>query len=171
LTVRTLLVLGFTGLSLSMSYDQATKGGYLAPKPPLHGIWNVQEIVVDGQVQAPLAPASKGWRRVIIDAPGAVTIQYWNDARQDYLMVLNEEQHTILLAKLNDPSRDLEQRMQSVFANMDNPSWTGMLTYTEPAPGVLVLQGTVDGQPVRITLVRFDESQLPLNHSFRWFAQ
>jgi hypothetical protein len=153
LILRMVLVLGLFGLMMYESYHMATIQGYLRPKPPLYGIWNVQEIVVDGQVQPPIASDTKSWRRIIIEYPDMFVIQQWDDSRQFYPGELNVEQRTIVMAK------------------MDNPRWAATFTYTEPEPGLLVLQGTMDGKQVRITLRRQDETQFRLNGEFHWIRQ
>jgi hypothetical protein len=48
--VVAVLVLGFAALSLHGSYLRGHTYGYLAPQPPLHGIWYVSEMAADGVV-------------------------------------------------------------------------------------------------------------------------
>jgi hypothetical protein len=39
--------------------------------PPLYGIWDVDEFLIDGQVRPPLLTDTGRWRRVIFERPGS----------------------------------------------------------------------------------------------------
>ena len=46
------------------------------------------------------------------------------------------------------------------------------LTYTEPAPGKLIVEGTLEGKAVKITLQRRDESSFfLLSRGFHWINE
>jgi hypothetical protein len=50
-----------------------------APKSPLYGIWNVDQMSIDGQLRSPLITDYDRWRRVIFDRPGAIAFQRMSD--------------------------------------------------------------------------------------------
>jgi hypothetical protein len=156
--LATVLVLGFAALSLRDSYTLSRTYGILAPKPPLHGIWTVKEFVADGVVQPPLLTDQRYWRRAIFDrgAPGVIPatlrVTRLDDSRLVYLLNLDTDRHTVVLSKFDDPT------------------WKATLTYREPAPQTLVLEGSLDGRQVRITFHGLDEAQLPVNQGFRWIS-
>ena len=45
------------------------------PKPLLSGMWDVERVLVDGQVQPPVASDGDRWRRVFFDSRGLATVQ------------------------------------------------------------------------------------------------
>ncbi len=65
--LRTLVVAAFLGLTLYTTNEQRKTFGDLMPRSPLHGIWNVEEFEVDGQVRPPLITDAQRWRRVVLD--------------------------------------------------------------------------------------------------------
>jgi hypothetical protein len=153
--LMTVLVLGFAGLSLRQQIMVSQTLGQLAPKPPLHGIWNVREVVADGAVQPPLLTDRRYWQRVIFDPgypdilPATLKVTRLDQVREVYFMKLDMEQRTIVLAKFDDPA------------------WTATLTFSQPASDTLVLEGSLDGRQVRITLRHVDESRLRINQPSR----
>ena len=50
-----------------------------APKPPLYGIWNVDEMRVDGEIRSPLLTDYGRWRRVIFQSPAFVSFERMDD--------------------------------------------------------------------------------------------
>jgi hypothetical protein len=152
------LVLGFAALSLHSSYVRGQIYGYLAPKPPLHGIWYVSEMAADGVVQPPLVSDRRFWQRAVVNpgipgiAPATLVVTGLNQSRQVYLLEVDAKQRTVALSRIDDPA------------------WKAALTYREPAPQTLVLEGLLDGRQVRITCHRMDESRLPINQGFHWVS-
>jgi len=71
------IVFGFflIGYSFYQNIQQAKTYGAYAPKPPLYGIWMVDEFAVDGQVRPPLLTDAARWQRVIIPSKAGLTIQ------------------------------------------------------------------------------------------------
>jgi hypothetical protein len=124
----------------------------------LHGIWYVEEVVADGVVQAPLRSDRNYWLRVIFDpgypgyTPATLKITRLDETLQMYIVQLKADQHTLVLSKFDDPT------------------WRATLTYSEPAPGTLVLQGMLDGRQIRITCQVVDETRMPLNQDMHWIT-
>jgi hypothetical protein len=58
------------------------------------------------------------------------------------------------------------------FTKRDDPDWKSTLTYTRPAPEVLVMQGTFDGHPVR---ARLRKGEIPTflltTRGFHWISE
>ena len=51
--LRTLVVASFLGMALYVAQEGRKTFGDLMPRSPIHGIWNVEEFEVDGQVRPP----------------------------------------------------------------------------------------------------------------------
>jgi hypothetical protein len=154
LVLRTVAVLAFVGLALAKAQEVRKTYGDLRPRPPLYGIWNVEEFTIDGEVRPPVVTDPTRWRRVIFDYPQVLAVQLMSDSRQRYLLKLDADEHTLALSR------------------RDDPDWKAMLTFSEPGPGRLVLEGTFQGRAVRAQLRRSDESEfLLVNRGFHWINE
>jgi hypothetical protein len=154
LALRTVLIFGGAGLFLVQAWQGSKEYGNLAPKPPLYGIWAVDEFVMDGTVRPPIATDETRWRRLIFGSPGTASIQLMSDTRQRYRLALNTDKKMIHLTK------------------RDDATWKTTLSYTQPGPQRLALEGTFDGHEIRATLHRQDESGfLLVNRSFQWINE
>lgn len=154
LVLRTVLIAGFAGMSLFGAWQATKTRGSRAPKAPFYGIWNVEELEVDGQVRPPLVTDAGRWRRVVFDRPETLGILFMSDARERFVMALDPARKTMALSK------------------RDDPAWKATLSYEQPGPGDLRLAGMVDGRKVRARLRRTDESSfLLLNRGFHWINE
>jgi hypothetical protein len=154
IALRTLLLVAYTIFVLQSAYKGAKTYGDLAPKPPFYGIWNVEELVVDGQVRPPLVTDASRWRRAIFDFPGAFSIQLMNDSRQRFNLKQDAKQKIFEISKREDPKAKTK------------------LTYQEPGPGLLSLEGTLDGRKISAKLRRADASSyLLMNRGFHWINE
>jgi hypothetical protein len=129
LVLRTLLVLAFTAYMLNFSHQIGQR-----PKSPLYGIWNVDELEIDGQVRPPLVTDRERWRRVIFHYPNTMAVQLMSDSRVRYSLELDKGVMT--LGKRGDTSA----------------KWKATLFYTRPKPGLLTLEGALDGRKIRARL-------------------
>lgn len=148
-----LRTLAFTALASYMLYGahQARKEyGDLAPKSPLYGVWNVDEFEVDGVVRPPLLTDTLRWRRVIFEYPGFVAIQPMSESSRRVVYTLKLGKKNMTLTKRGDSK------------------WQSAFSYQQPGPGVLALEGMLDGQKVRARLHRQDASFLLVNRGFHW---
>jgi uncharacterized membrane protein YphA (DoxX/SURF4 family) len=124
------------------------------PKSALYGIWNVDEMSVDGQPRAPLFTDKDRWRRVVFDFPAFTSFQRPDDTFTGYGSAINEKEHTIGLTKPADKN------------------WKAALTYTRPAPDQLVLAGSMDGHQVEMKLKLVDRDKFNLvNRGFHWINE
>jgi hypothetical protein len=153
--LRTVFVLGFAALSLYNAQQRRGLYGDLAPNPPLYGVWNVDDLEVGGQVRPLSLEDETRWRRVIFSGPGQVSIQLMNDSRQRYNLTLDEHKGTLEFAKRQDP--------RQIFT----------LTYKQPGPGLLTLEGTtLEHQPIRARLHWMKTPAFPLlSRGFHWINE
>jgi hypothetical protein len=148
-------VLLFAGWSLYKSWQDDREWGNLMPKPPLHGIWMAEEVVVDGVARPPLLTDGTRWRYLIFDYPEFVTLRLMDASsetgRQSFSLKLDEAKGRMTLMKWKDTK------------------WRAVFSYRKPTPGVLELDGTMDGQRIRARLRRMDESRFSLvSRGFHW---
>ena len=154
LALQILFGLFLIGSSFYENYQQAKSYGAFGPKPPLYGIWMVEEFSVDGQVRPPLLTDATRWQRVIIQSRAGLTIQPMSGSNQNFLLELNIEDRTLSLVKRNDSE------------------WKAAFSFQEVDPKLMTLEGEMDGHRTYAKLVRFDESTFLLNsRGFHWIQE
>jgi hypothetical protein len=154
LVLRTVFFAGYTGFYLLVFSVLSVTVGNHAPKPPLYGVWNVEEFEVDGKARPPLLTDKVRWRRLIVDRPGAIGIQDMSDARRYYVLRLDADAKTLTLSNPEDSTRQFT------------------VVYQEPEPDVLALEGTVEGRKIRARLRRTDRSDfLLVKRGFHWINE
>ena len=139
----------FTSIALRSWYGP---GGPGSPRSVLYGIWNVEEMAVDGAVRpAGSNDYDRQWRRVIFDAADALVFQRTDDSFAHFGATINTQTRTVALRK--GTSR----------------TWRAEFTYIRPADDQLILAGEMDDRTVRVRLqlVPLDTFRL-LNSRFRW---
>jgi len=148
-------ILYMTGTMLYGSYkDLEEYGSKAASRVPLHGMWNVEELVVDGQIRPPLVTDRKRWRRLFFNTPGLLAIQLMSDSRERYKLELDEKKRMLVLGK------------------RDDPDWSSTLVYRRPQPDVLLVEGPFDGHKVQARLRRTEPPEfLLVTRGFHWINE
>jgi hypothetical protein len=125
-----------------------------APKPPLYGIWQVDDFELDGETRPPLLTDPVRWRRVMFEDPNDFVFQRMDDKLRDFSLQLDDQKKTMTLGKRNDEN------------------WKAQLNFDHPASNRLMLQGEFDGHRIQVQLTQMDPSEFPLIHSdFHWIQE
>jgi hypothetical protein len=123
-------------------------------KSPLYGIWNVDELSIDGQIRSPLLIDYDRWRRAVFDFPERVAFQRMDDSFARYGVSINTNDKTIALTKDNDKN------------------WRGNLTYQRVAEDRLILDGNMDSHKMHMQLQLMDRSKFMLvSRGFHWVQE
>lgn len=144
-------------VTLSMAYG--AKQGWFefgggAPRPPLYGIWTVDQISIGDEVRPPLVTDDRRWRRVIFDRPGRAVFQKMDESLVVFAAKIDQEGKTIELTKT------------------DATNWKATLSFARPAPDRLTLNGAMDGNQLVMDLRLVDREQfLVLNRGFHWVQE
>jgi hypothetical protein len=135
---------------INWSFWQIAGGG--RPRSALYGIWNVEQLSVNGEVRPPqLNDYDRRWRRVIFDSPDAVVFQRTDDSLATYGASL-------------DPGR-----MVLALTKGASRTWTAEFTFERPSEDRLIVDGEMDGHRIHAQLQRVGFDAFPLlNSSFRW---
>ena len=149
--LRTAVVVIYTGAMLFYVWENYESNFVYYPKPAFHGVWNVEEFVVDGQPRPPLLSDAARWRSVIFDY-STLTVRGMDDAR------------TRFRAKIDMAKKQID------ISSM-TPKKKAVLTFLQPRSSTLVLQGLVDGKSVRATLQRVDKPFLLTSRGFHWINE
>lgn len=121
------------------------------PKPSLYGIWNVEQMSIDGVDRSPLLTDYGRWRRVTFDFIAFTSFQRMDDTFATFGSTINDKDKTLSLTKPADKN------------------WKASLTFDRPAQDQLILDGSMDGHKVHMTLKLFDRSKFTLvNRGFHW---
>jgi hypothetical protein len=153
LALEAVFLLGYSAYMMNVSYEQY-RDYHDVSSVPLHGIWDVDELVVDGQARPPVVTDASRWRYVVFDYSNLFSILPMDNTRQRYFMALDAGKKTLALTK------------------RDDPAWKSTLSYQEPAPGRLLLEGALDGKKVRATLHRIEPPAFTLNtRGFHWVSE
>jgi len=102
LAVQILFGIWLVALSAYGGWDAWHTFGGGRPKSPLYGIWNVEQLWIDGQLRSPLLTDHDRWRRVIFDTPDRNTFQRMDDSLVRYSASFNLNDKTVALTKDDD---------------------------------------------------------------------
>jgi uncharacterized membrane protein YphA (DoxX/SURF4 family) len=139
-----------TYLYINWTYWHAA--GDRSPRSELFGIWNVDELSIDGEARPPvLNDYDRRWRRVIFDTPDRVDFQRWDDSFARYNVAVNVYGKTLALTKTG------------------SRKWKAEFAFERPAEDQLVLDGEMDGHKVHAQFQLADPDTFRLlNSTFRW---
>jgi hypothetical protein len=140
------------GANLYGARQAWTTYGGGAPKSPLHGVWNVDQLSIDGHVRSPLVTDYDRWRRVLFDRPGAAAFQRMDDSLVYY-------------------AAKIDQTVGSLTLTRPNSTGSASLHFQRPAADRLMLDGTMDGHTVHMELRRSDTSFLLVTRGFHWVQE
>lgn len=101
------------------------------PRPPLFGLWSVDELAVDGR-EVPMFTDPDRWRWVQVAKPGGLSVQRMNGSWELYALDLDPERKILKLAVKDKPRAEL--------------------VFRQPDPDVLILEGRLDGRRLRAKL-------------------
>jgi len=132
------------------------------PKPPLYGIWSVEEWVVDGK-DVSQDTATVRWRWVTLERPGEMRSETTTGSRENYAVKLDAAAKKMTLTRnLKDPQG--KPLLNAAGRPQKDTSWRGDFAFKEPETDVLVLDGTLGGHPTHAKL-----HKMPLiGQGFHW---
>jgi hypothetical protein len=121
------------------------------PNSALAGIWEIEQLTVDGQPQPLLVTNASLWRRITFDYPSWVHVQQMDETLTGYSASLDAHKNTLSLTTSSDKN------------------WRADFVYGRPDENDLILDGTVNGHKQRMDLKRMNGAQFPLtNRGFHW---
>ncbi len=122
-----------------------------ASRPPLYGIWNIEEYRVEDKALPLLATDAQQWRRIIFDFPELAMVERMDDSRTGYAAKLDAGASTLTLTDNNDKS------------------WKASFAIKRPSPDRIALEGAIKGQKTTMQLRRLDHTKFQLNaRGFHW---
>jgi hypothetical protein len=145
--------------NFSGSVEARARFGSSAPKPTLYGIWDVASMTIDGHVRSPLTTDDDRWRRAVIPVANALSFQRMDDTFLAYRTTIDTAARTLTLLKAPTPG---------IPGQGPGPN-AGQLSFEQPSPDRVILDGTIEGRTIRMELLRVDHTRFRLLQSrFRW---
>jgi uncharacterized membrane protein YphA (DoxX/SURF4 family) len=133
--------------------DWHTYGGGRS-KSPLYGIWDVDELSIDGQLRSPLLIDYDRWRRAVFDHPDDMAFQRMDDSFAHYGASINASDKTMVLTKRSDKG------------------WKANFTFQRTAVDGLILDGSMDSHKIHMRLQLVDRSKFMLvSRRFHWIQE
>jgi len=119
-----------------------------------YGIYDVESFTANGEARPATSMDARRWRRVIINETGGVSVQTMDDATIRYRTKKDPKNHTYELS--------------TIFSPYDKT----ILTYAEPGPDALVLDGKYAGETIAVTLRKAPMPRFLLNErGFHWVSE
>jgi uncharacterized membrane protein YphA (DoxX/SURF4 family) len=154
LVAQIVLGLWLIGANAYSSWDGWYTYGGGHPKSPLYGIWDVEQLAIDGQVRSPLLNDYDRWHRAIFDPPTRVAFQRMDDSFARYGAAINSNDRTIALT------------------NDSDKSWKANFTFQRAAQDQLTMDGEMDGHRIHMQLRLVDLNKyLLVSRGFHWIQE
>lgn len=162
------IFLNVVGLTVAQALDgYGARDGH--ERPELYGIWDVTRFERDGAEVPPLATDATRWKHFVHDLPSFGGAQYVT------VVAMNGERGTFVLAA-KPPEENAASDAPRVYElkRVGGPTAAeaggeSEFVLERPSPGELVLDGLLDGAPVRVEMTRrLPEDFLLVNRGFHW---
>jgi uncharacterized membrane protein YphA (DoxX/SURF4 family) len=139
------------GSAIQGARQQWFQYGGGAPKSPFYGIWNVDEMSIDGVVRSPLLTDYDRWRRVVFDFPQSMSFQRMDDSFEGFAIAYDPKTSKVELTKRGDKN------------------WKGELSVQRQGTSRMVLDGQLGQHKTRMQLSLFDRNKfLLVSRGFHW---
>ncbi|MGE5323628.1 MAG: DoxX family protein [Actinomycetota bacterium] len=143
-----------SGYDLYHSFQQSKQYGDLAPRPPLYGIYSVDELTVDGQLRPPLLTDATRWRYVTFDVYNVISLVPPDGPVQRFRGKLDDKAGTLELSKPSDKK------------------WKADFKLEHQPRDIMLLSGTMDGKAITARLRKLDYNSFLLNsRGFHWISE
>lgn len=128
-----------------------------AERSPLYGIWDVQELVIDGIARPLVVTDHQIWRRAIFDGPSEAAFQRMDDTFARYI------------AHVDIATGEVAMRS---FGGGRPPQLAGRLSFTRATVNTLFLEGELEGHRLRMRLQLYDLKRFViLSRGFNWVQE
>lgn len=146
--------------TLSQAQESRRSYGDLAPKPPLYGIWTVEEFELDGQIHPPLTTDESRWQHMVFNYPQSTSIYLMNNLRKYYGVRVSLESKTLVLKDYGQGEGKSNEPKKYSF------------TLEQPESGVFTLNGKMEDHEIRAKFRRKDEKKFLLtSRGFHWINE
>jgi hypothetical protein len=154
LAVQFVFGIWMVGSSLYGARDSWRTYGGGRPKSAFYGIWNIDELSIDGQIRSPLVTDYDRFRRAIFDFQDRMAFERMDETFVSFGDTINTSDNTLALTKSSDKN------------------WKSSFAFQRPARDQLVLDGQMDNHKMHIQLHLVDRDRfLLVNRGFHWIQE
>jgi hypothetical protein len=136
------------------------------PRSPLYGIYEVREMIDDGQPRPGLIDDASRWRYVIFDEHDRISVQLMDGSFARYDIELDRAAGTMTLTERADVYARYE-----FGAEPAEPAPVHEWTLVEGPDRVLELRGMLDHRALELQLVLDDKDFVLTSRGFRWINE
>ena len=149
--LKYVLIFYIVVINIQQALSAMKQYGDAAPKPPLHGIYNIETFVRNRDTLAPLTTDTTRWDQLMVSYPGYAFIKMMNDSSKGFAFNTDTVAKRIEMFSYGDTSK------KSNFV------------YSFPRKDVLLLVGKLNNDSVLIQMNRYDLNNFRLiNRGFHW---
>lgn len=157
-----LFVLGLYVIGLNVDYAKQRDRHVHPPRPPLYGVWSVEEFAVDGK-EVPLFTDPNRWRWVFFSKPGSLSVELMIGSMDAYALDLERGKKAMTLVKyLEDEKGTTVKDAQGKPRRL--PNWRADFVLAEPEADALTLEGRLEGHRTRMKL----RKMALIGRNFHW---
>jgi uncharacterized membrane protein YphA (DoxX/SURF4 family) len=139
------------------TYKLSGAGAPGAPRPPLYGLYEVEEFRVDGVVHPPLVTDAERWRYVMIENAGKLSVRRMDESLTEYGMAYDAGSHEMHLA-MSGP--------------VPESGGVTIFKVTELGQGLLQIEGNWGNVPMSLKLKAIDRNSFTLvSRGFHWISE
>jgi hypothetical protein len=154
LSLKSIAIIFAFYATLIVNLKSAAVYGDAAPKPPLYGIYDVEDFTKNGQQVPPLTTDYVRWKRVVINYQGRIGIFNMSDSLTRMKFDLDSVKKTM------------------TFTSDQDSTLSYTLKYQKLKNDYLLLNGTFQNDTVAIKMKRFDHQKMPLlKTGFNWINE
>ena len=120
-----------------------------AELPPMYGAWEVEEFTVDGEAEPPAGAVE--WRRAAFQRSNHLIVELTNGTRRSYPLEVNRAKKRM---RIGEYQRDAAGKFIVDAEGWPRKiaGWSSEMAFAEPEPGVLILDGQLEGRRVHARL-------------------
>jgi uncharacterized membrane protein YphA (DoxX/SURF4 family) len=129
-----------------------------APRHALYGVYEAEAFTRNGEAVPLLAGDATVWRNLIIGKRNRLTVRFMDGTAKRYRMEDNAEKKALALSATSYPGEKDDEKAE--------------LTWAQPDPEHLVVEGSFRNATIHVRLKKIDESKfLLLNRGFNWIQE
>jgi hypothetical protein len=152
--VQVVFGLWMIGSSLYGARDSWHTYGGGRPRSALYGIWDIDELSIDGQLRSPLVTDYDRFRRAVFDFPDRMAFQRMDETLVYCVAAISTNHNSLTLTKSADKD------------------WKATFTFQRPAPDQLIMDGQIDNHKMHMQLHLMDRDKfLLVNRGFHWIQE
>ncbi|MHA3789092.1 hypothetical protein ACX0HA_12830 [Flavobacterium hauense] len=158
LIIKCLALLGGFGFMLFTNLQSYSLYGDSAPKPPMYGIYEIEEFILNKDTIAPMINDTIRWRYLVIEKDDKANIFTMQSAHYDDLQFFIPRADTL--------------KKELLLLNYQDSTQVAKLRYHKTDGKHYTFNGVFKGDTINLRTIRKDENDFPLmSNKFKWINE